>query len=115
MAMFGQAGPVDQPAWDEVAAAIAAAPYPIRVLPADAARARACQAALGITAQSWLGAIVTNTGGLLVDHGWLRVLGSGHNGLPDVTREADPAAHRVVVGYDVMGGQFAWLAGQPIR
>src|SRR2546421_174107 len=104
MAVVGQAELVDQPAWDEVAAAIAAAPYPVGVLPADAARARACLAALGITARSWLGAIVTNTGGLLVDHGWLRVLGSGHHGLPDVTSEADPAAGRVVVGYDIMGG-----------
>lgn len=113
MAVFRQAEAVEESAWAEVSAAVAAAPYPVQVLPADPARAEGCLAALGITNRSWLGAVVANTGGLLVDHGWLRVLGGGHDGLPDVVTEADPTANLVVVGYDVMGGQFAWLPAQP--
>ncbi|MGH3387725.1 MAG: DUF2625 family protein [Actinomadura sp.] len=107
------AGRVDQSAWPEVSAAMAAAPYPVEVLPADPGRASACLAALEITTRSWLGAVVANAGGLLVDHGWLRVLGSGHGGLPDVAAEADPQAGVVIVGYDVMGGRFAWGRQQP--
>jgi hypothetical protein len=113
MAVFGQAGGVERSAWVEVSAAVAAASYPVHVLPADPGRAEACLTALGITTRSWLGAVVANAGGLLVDHGWLRILGSGHDGLPDVAAEADPTVGRVVVGYDVMGGQFAWLPAQP--
>ncbi|MFU8870532.1 DUF2625 family protein [Micromonospora sp. SL4-19] len=99
---------MDESAWGEVSAAVATAPYPVQVLPAEPARASACLAALEITTRSWLGAVVANTGGLLVDHGWLRVLGSGHGGLPDVYTESDPGTGLVVVGYDVLGGQFAW-------
>ncbi|WP_319463761.1 DUF2625 family protein [Micromonospora sp. RTP1Z1] len=104
---------MDQSAWPEVAAAVAAAPYPVEVLPADPSRASACLTALEITARSWLGAVVANTGGLLIDHGWLRILGSGHRGLPDVYSESDPGRGLVVIGYDVMGGQFAWVHAQP--
>ncbi|WP_189192788.1 DUF2625 family protein [Micromonospora fulviviridis] len=104
---------MDQSAWPEVAGAVAAAPYPVEVLPADPARASACLAALEITTRSWLGAVVANTGGLLVDHGWLRVLGSGHGDLPDVPGESDAARGVVVVGYDVLGGQFVWSPPQP--
>lgn len=96
-----------------MSAAVAAAPYPVEVLPADPARAAACLAALEITTRSWLGAVVANAGGLLVDHGWLRVLGSGHRGLPDVHSESAPGSGRVVVGYDVLGGQYAWLGTGP--
>ncbi|MFE9688702.1 DUF2625 family protein [Micromonospora sp. NPDC005806] len=103
---------MDQSAWSEVAAAVAVAPYPVEVLPADPARASGCLAALEITTRSWLGAVVAGTGGLLVDHGWLRVLGSGHDGLPDVATESDPAG-LVVIGYDVMGGQFVWAHHEP--
>lgn len=99
--------------WAEVSAAVAAAPYPVHVLPADADRARRCLAVLGITTRSWLGAVVAHSGGLLVDHGWLRVLGSGTSGLPDVVAEADPDAGLLTVGYDVLGGQFAWFQAQP--
>jgi hypothetical protein len=104
---------VYETAWPEVAAAVAAAPYPVKVLPAEPEKASACLAALEITTRSWLGAVVTNTGGLLVDHGWLRVLGCGHDGLPDVVSQSDPHAGVVIVGYDVMGGQFAWLLRPP--
>ncbi|GIE34655.1 hypothetical protein Ait01nite_077000 [Actinoplanes italicus] len=103
-------------AWNEVAETIAAAPYPVRALTPDPVRAEAALAAFGITTRSWLGAVVANTGGLLVDHGWLRVLGSGADGLPDVTAEADPGRRGVVVAYDVLGGVFDWRpadAGRP--
>jgi hypothetical protein len=96
-----------------VAAAVASSPYPVRVLPVDAERAAACGAALGVSTRSWLGAVVAGAGGLLVDHGWIRVLGSGHDRLPDVVTESDAEAGLLTVGYDVMGGRFAWLQPGP--
>lgn len=104
---------VEHNAWDEVAPAIAAAPYPVRALSPDPDRAAEGLALLGITTRSWLGAVVANTGGLLIDHGWLRVLGSGGEGLPDVTAEADPALGGLIVAYDVLGGTFAWVPAGP--
>jgi hypothetical protein len=98
--------------WDEVTAAQRAAPYPVQVLPPDPARAERCLATLGITTASWLGGVVAHSGGLLVDHGWLRVLGSGGR-MPDVLTEIDPAAGFVVVAYDVLGGQYAWVPARP--
>ena len=104
---------MEQTAWDEISAAVAVAPYPVVALPPDPARAEAGLAFLGITTRSWLGAVVANTGGLLIDHGWLRILGSGGDGLPDVAAEADPAAGGLIVAYDVLGGQFAWIPSRP--
>src|SRR5262245_32382608 len=37
---------------------------------------------LQITTRSTLGGVAYETGGILVDHGWLRFLGSGHTKLP---------------------------------
>lgn len=105
--------PVDDSAWDEILAAAQAAPYPVEMLPPDAHRAETCLARLGITTRSWLGAVVAHTGGIRVDHGWLRVLGSGRDGLPDVLNQADPASRSLMVGHDVLGGQFAWAPATP--
>jgi hypothetical protein len=99
--------------WDEISGALRAAPYPVQVLPPDPARAQHCLATLGITTASWLGGVVANSAGLLVDHGWLRVLGSGGDGMPDILAEVDPAAGSLIVGYDVLGGPFAWVPARP--
>ncbi len=105
----GKLRPVEESAWAEVSAAVGVSPYPVTVLPADPVRAARCLQVLGVTTRSWLGAVVTHSGGLVVDHGWLRVLGSGGAGLLDVLAEADPSAGGLIVGYDVLGGQFAWV------
>lgn len=97
-------------AWPELMRAVSAAPYPVQVLPAEAGRARQCLARLEISDRSWLGALVLNSGGLAVDHGWLRVLGSGTPQLPDVVSESKPEHGLVVVAYDVLGGHFLWAA-----
>lgn len=105
---------MEESAWSEISALVEAAPYPVTVLPADAQRAAACLAALGVTTRSWLGAVVANSGGLLIDHGWLRVLGGGHDGLPDAAvAEMVPGPGGLVVALDVMGGQFAWSQAEP--
>ncbi len=58
-------------------------------------------------------ATVANAGALIVDHGWLRVLGCGAAGLPDVVAASKQETGRVTIGFDVLGGQFAWTATQP--
>lgn len=58
--------------------------------------------ALGVTERSVLGALAVNTGGLTIDHGWLRVLGG--RGLMEWRDRLDGG---LLVGHDVAGGFYA--------
>ncbi|MFI6258206.1 hypothetical protein F4558_003030 [Micromonospora profundi] len=102
----------DDPAWPEVEAAAAAAPYPVEVLAADARQADAELLRLQVTSRSWLGAVVHRSGGLVIDHGWLRVLGSGNKQrrLASLGEINEGIGGGIVVAQDVLGGQFAWVA-----
>lgn len=65
---------------------------------------------LQVTNKSTLGAIASETGGMLVDNGWLKILGSGHSqiyGSLNVNHESFPFNEGFVVAYDVVGGVFA--------
>jgi Protein of unknown function DUF2625 len=108
--------------WPTVQEWIAAAPFPVTALEPDLKAGEATAGALGLTPRSVLGSIVLNTGGLLVDHGWLRLLGSGHprigSGLREWNAEAGgepldpPLDGALVVGYDAIGGVFAINGGR---
>jgi hypothetical protein len=71
----------DEPAWPLVQKWISEATNPVEVLPTGPVRSEALLATQ-VTTRSPMGAIIYETGGLLVDHGWVRVLGSGHPRLP---------------------------------
>jgi len=108
----------DDPAWPEIAAAIAAAPYPVVVLDADPQRANAELLRAQVTTRSWLGAVIHRTGGLVLDHGWLRVLGSGseQHALASFGEINKRISGGLIVAQDVLGGQFAWkssTSGKP--
>ncbi|MFB7905958.1 DUF2625 domain-containing protein [Kitasatospora sp. NPDC056076] len=116
---------VDDPAWPELAAAIAAAAVPVEVLPVDQEEGRRCLLQLQVTARSVLGALVLNTGGLLLDDGWVRVFGGGSaaagslpslgrvNGFPAAFESAWHPADGLVVGHDAVGGVFALNGHDP--
>lgn len=63
----------------------------------------------------YLNTIVAQTGGILVDHGWLRILGAGSEKLPRniyswnklVIMEKELIKQVTVIGDDVLGGIFA--------
>lgn len=108
----------DDPAWPEIQAAVAAAPYPAVMLAADPQRADEELLRVQVTTRSWLGAVVYRSGGLVLDHGWLRVLGSGNNEhhLASLGEINDNVAGGIIVAQDVLGGQFAWMpdsSGKP--
>ena len=50
---------------------------------------------LQVTTRSTLGALAYDTGGILVDNGWLRWLGSGHEKLPRTINDGTPRAPTV--------------------
>jgi hypothetical protein len=68
---------------------------------------------LQVTTRSPMGAIVYETGGILIDHGWLRVLGSGHPKLPRsiVDWNAGRSVGHLLVADDVIGGFFSINGG----
>ncbi len=92
----------------------------MEVLPGSGKRGAEVLLQLQITTRSPLGALAFETGGLLVDHGWLRLLGSGGgrlqgdlarwNGLGPTPLVA-PFEGAMIVGHDAVGGFFALDGG----
>lgn len=105
----------DEPAWPEIQQAIDASSRPVTVLPVDGAAGLATLYRLQVTARSGLGALALNCGGLIVDRGWLRILGGGNGDLPDLAsandlhdpQESVEPPGSLTVAYDVLGGRFA--------
>ena len=107
------------PAWPSVQAWITAARTPVTTLPVTTAARESCLHRLQVTVGSTLGALAWHVGGLVIDHGWLRVLGGGTPDLPDLATasglgEPGPGSAPppfVVVALDVLGGRFAINGG----
>src|SRR5579885_1817393 len=111
---------IEDPAWPLIQGWIAPARHPIEMLRTDQAQAETALLALQVTTRSPLGAFALETGGVLVDHGWLRLLGSGHERMPDTllswngldaARHAAPLEGGFIVAVDVLGGAFALNGG----
>lgn len=106
---------VSDPAWPRIQVLIEGAPSPVRVLPSDRSRRDVALEALQVSTGSFLGALVGECGALLVDHGWLRILGAGANGLPGVHEAnalAGGAPPLLEVAWDALGGRFAVNGGR---
>ncbi|MFF2432497.1 DUF2625 domain-containing protein [Streptomyces mirabilis] len=117
---------VDDPAWPELQELFAASAAPLEVLPVDDAEGRRCLLQMQVTARSALGSLVLNSGGLVVDGGWVRVFGGGSGSddrdlpsLAQVNRFPADFDHArspltgLVVGHDVLGGVFALNGHDP--
>ncbi|HUR23375.1 MAG TPA: DUF2625 family protein [Acidimicrobiales bacterium] len=107
---------VDEPAWPVIEEAIARAHPPAEVVPGDAAAGEQTLLLLQVTARSFLGALALHTGGLLVDHGWLRILGGGRgplnlNTANGVDHPPQEQPGQVLVAFDVLGSKFAINGG----
>ncbi|MDP8922577.1 MAG: DUF2625 domain-containing protein [Chloroflexota bacterium] len=110
----------DDPAWPDVQAWLAASPRPVDVLPVGPGQGERTLQALQVTTRSVLGAVALHTGGLLLDHGWLRILGAGSerlrgslgswNGLDGAAPEP-PLSGALIVAHDAVGGFFAINGG----
>ncbi len=109
-----------EPGWPLVKHWLAAANKPVEVLPRDPVAAEATLQALQVTTRSPLGAVAYESGGLLIDHGWVRVLGSGAakmrgslmswNGLGGHAA-VEPMEGVLLVAHDAVGGFFALDGG----
>ena len=108
------------PAWPMVETWIRNARNQTEVLTASEPQRGEALVATQVTTHSTLGAIIYETGGLLVDSGWLRILGSGHPRLPRSLPDwnagrtvVEPGAPPLflLVADDVVGGFFAINGG----
>ncbi|WP_198161762.1 DUF2625 family protein [Nocardia puris] len=108
---------VDDPAWPGLRSEIASAAIPITVLPIEPAQGQSVLFRLQVTAWSTLGALALHTGGIVAEHGWLRILGGGYDGLPDLATAngmGEPgggAPGALTVAVDALGGRFAVNGG----
>ncbi len=69
----------NEPGWTFVKEWIDSANNKVEILPVDNAKAEESLFKIQVTTRSPMGAIVYMTGGLLIDNGWIRILGSGSN------------------------------------
>jgi hypothetical protein len=109
-------------AWPLVEDCVGAAVCPVEILPGEQAAGESTLLALQITTHSVLGTVALHTGGILVDHGWLRILGSGHprvgGGLRDWNASLGgvalepPLGQATIVAYDAVGGFYALNGGK---
>lgn len=107
----------DKDAWPQILDWRAAASRRVDIVSAEPEAGRATLLALQVTTRSPMGAIALRCGGLLIDRGWLRILGASSVRIGDGLREwnaslggvpLDPALEgALVVAYDALGGFFA--------
>jgi hypothetical protein len=92
---------------------VASSLHVTEVLPCAAEDGRRTLEWLQVSTRSPFGAIALHTGGLLVDDGWLRVLGAGCDRLPRTLESWNGTPPRLALGLlvadDALGGSFAWF------
>lgn len=109
------------PAWPLVQQWIAGAINKVQVLPRDSIKACDALYKTQVTTKSPMGAIIYMTGGILIDNGWIRVLGSGNKKLnrtvPDWNKgksfkEYGDEPKFLLIADDAVGGFFAINGGK---
>jgi len=108
------------PGWPIVKEWIESAKNKVEVLTADSAKAKDALFKIQVTTRSPMGSVVYMTGGILVDDGWIRILGSGNpmlnRSLPDWNKgkslvkfgEASPF---LLIADDAVGGFYLLNGG----
>ncbi len=108
------------PGWALVSQWIDSAKNKVEILPADTTKAKEALVKLQVTTRSPMGAIVYMTGGLLVDRGWIRILGSGSSklgrSLPDWNTgktliDSVETSGFLLIADDAIGGFFILNGG----
>jgi hypothetical protein len=108
------------PMWPLIQHWIISAPHPVEVLPVSSPEAERALLTLQVTTRSPLGALAWETGGILIDHGWVRLLGTGSPRLSESLLSwndlgesaiAPRIARAFLVGHDVLGGFSAINGG----
>jgi hypothetical protein len=106
----------EDPGWPLVQQWVSEATNLVEVLPPPSAELReGALLDIQVTTRSPMGALVYESGGIIIDHGWLRILGSGHPRLPRSlpgwnhkrTSSGGKQPPFLLIADDVVGGFFA--------
>jgi hypothetical protein len=109
-----------EPGWDLVTQWIKEAKNKVEVLPKDGKRAEQALYETQVTTRSPMGAVIYESGGILVDGGWIRILGSGSARLNrsligwNMGKTMNQVGERpsfLLIADDAIGGFFAINAG----
>ena len=109
------------PGWGFVKKWIDSAKNKVEILPVDSVKAREALYKIQVTTHSPMGAIIFMTGGILIDDGWIRILGSGNakldRTLPDWNKgksfkEFGDAPGYLLIADDAAGGFFLLNGGK---
>jgi len=104
------------PAWPLVQKWIEAAKNKVEVLPVDSTKANEVLYNSQTTTYATLGSVIYNTGGIMVDNGWIRILGSGSESLNrniaewnkgKTIKEYGDNIPYLLIADDAVGGFFA--------
>lgn len=111
----------DDPGWVFVKEWIDSAKNKVEVLPVDSVKALDALYKTQVTTRSSMGSVVYTTGGILIDHGWIRILGSGSTKLsrtlPDWNKgksfeEFGQPPSFLLIADDAIGGFFILNGGR---
>lgn len=109
-----------EPRWDLVTQWIKEARNKVEILPKDSKRAEQALYEAQVTTRSPMGAIIYESGGILIDEGWIRILGSGSVRLNrsligwNMGKSMSQLGERpsfLLIADDAIGGFFAINAG----
>ena len=110
-----------EPGWSLVQQWIDSSKNKVEILSCVVAKANDALYKTQVTTRSLMGAIIYSTGGLLIDNGWIRILGSGNQRLdrtvPDWNKgksfkEFGQVPTFLLIADDAVGGFFAVNGGQ---
>ena len=107
----------DEDAWPTILGWLAGAPSLVEILACERQAGEATLLALQVTTRSPMGALALRSGGILLDCGWIRLLGARGDRIGDGLVEWNaglggapldpPLVGATVVAYDAVGGFFA--------
>lgn len=109
-----------EPGWPFVKEWIDSAKNKVEILPVDTIKAKDALFKIQVTTSSPMGAIVYMTGGILIDDGWMRILGSGseklNRSLPEWNKgkafqDFGRQTPFLLIADDAMGGFFLLNGG----
>jgi hypothetical protein len=110
-----------EPAWPLVNTWIKAAKNKVEVLTTDSVKSKEALYQVQVTTRSPMGSIVYMTGGLLIDNGWIRILGAGSprlkRSLPEWNRgrslkQYGEVATFLLIADDAIGGFYLLNGGK---
>ena len=114
----------DEPGWGIIKKWIDSAKNAVEVLSVDSVRAREALHQTQFTTHNPIGSVVFFTGGILIDHGWIRILGSGNKKLlrtlPSWNNRRIIDSNKNNIGFyliadDAVGGFFAINSAKPVN